>query len=387
MANLNVQEYLLSGKSLENLKDEFGICFKFHPEMDKYPLVILDYDQINSRPRNHPLVKECRGLVLEHGTWNLVAKAFDRFFNIEEYPEEVADFDWSSCTATDKEDGSLIMCFWYKDRYHVKTRFGWAQDNPSDGPFSWEELFWQAMPADICRGEPPEKDRLGVTHVFELCTPYNQIVRYYDKPVAFWLSDIVTKQDYGPLNADIPIPYEQPVIYRRLAGGYCGFTLPRLHEFRSAEEVAKFIEGETAKDLTFEGVVLRDKNNRRIKAKSAEYVRLHSLRGNPMGGNLCSPSKLVLFCLKEDPSEILSYFPDVEPYYNECKRKVDAAFDELRVLWNAYKDLENQKEFALSINHHPLKGILFNTRKRNVPLRDVFVESEDLLIKVLFNGV
>lgn len=45
--------------------------------------VILNYDQIES-PKFDPIVKECRGLCLEIGTWNILARGFFRFFNIGE---------------------------------------------------------------------------------------------------------------------------------------------------------------------------------------------------------------------------------------------------------------------------------------------------------------
>lgn len=57
---LQVQEYLTNGKSLEDLQSEFGLNISRHPNL---PLVILNYDQIESRPKSHPIIRECRGLV------------------------------------------------------------------------------------------------------------------------------------------------------------------------------------------------------------------------------------------------------------------------------------------------------------------------------------
>ena len=66
MANieLEVQKYLRAGKTLENLKEEFGISANQHGGYKK--LYSLKYDQIDSHSvRSHPIVRECRGLILD----------------------------------------------------------------------------------------------------------------------------------------------------------------------------------------------------------------------------------------------------------------------------------------------------------------------------------
>jgi len=77
---IHVQQYLKT-KSLDDLTAEFGIKITKHPF--GLPLVILNYSQFDS-PKDHPLVRECRGLVLEVGSWKIVARSFYRFFNFGE---------------------------------------------------------------------------------------------------------------------------------------------------------------------------------------------------------------------------------------------------------------------------------------------------------------
>jgi hypothetical protein len=76
---LAVQEYLKT-KTLDNLHDELAIEINRH---DTLPLAILNYNQIKS-PKKHPIVLECRGLVLEIETWKIIARSFPRFFNFGE---------------------------------------------------------------------------------------------------------------------------------------------------------------------------------------------------------------------------------------------------------------------------------------------------------------
>lgn len=84
---LKVQEYLSDYAktlgpqgALNKLNEELAIRVATHEWL---PLVILNYDQLDS-PKTHPIVRECRGLVLEMETWKVVARAFERFFNLGE---------------------------------------------------------------------------------------------------------------------------------------------------------------------------------------------------------------------------------------------------------------------------------------------------------------
>jgi hypothetical protein len=72
---LYVQQYLIDGNSLSSLNENYGIKTTIRDD-----LVILNYSQIDS-PKKHPIVMECRGLVLEIPSYRIVARSFPRFFN------------------------------------------------------------------------------------------------------------------------------------------------------------------------------------------------------------------------------------------------------------------------------------------------------------------
>lgn len=63
---------------LEALTEQFAISVK---KIDD--LLVLNYNQIDS-PKTHPIVIECRSLILEAKTLKVVSRSFDRFFNIYE---------------------------------------------------------------------------------------------------------------------------------------------------------------------------------------------------------------------------------------------------------------------------------------------------------------
>lgn len=82
---LNVQKFLIeqvqSGKSntdaFNALTEQFSIKVKLY---DEERVVLLDYHQLDS-PKTHPIVIECRSLILCMDTFKIVSRKFDRFFN------------------------------------------------------------------------------------------------------------------------------------------------------------------------------------------------------------------------------------------------------------------------------------------------------------------
>src|SRR3990172_3567425 len=83
---LNVQRFLLDHPEERlNLLAKEPYCLKIN-KYDKEGLVVLNYNQIESEKHND-IVKECRGLILGVGSWIIVSRAFDRFFNYGECPK------------------------------------------------------------------------------------------------------------------------------------------------------------------------------------------------------------------------------------------------------------------------------------------------------------
>jgi tRNA splicing ligase len=138
---LEVQKYL-NNKTLDDLNNEFAIKTTFHPNL---PLVILNYDQIESKPKNHPIVRECRGLVLNSTDWSVAARSFPRFFNWGEVAEEMKDFDFSDFLVQSKEDGSLCLIYNFNGEWLANTRGSFATDLMQHQSFTWQEGFCMAM--------------------------------------------------------------------------------------------------------------------------------------------------------------------------------------------------------------------------------------------------
>ena len=117
---LAVQQYLQSGKSFDDLIAELGIKVTRH---DTLPLAIVNYDQIAS-PKTHPVVRECRGLVLNTDTLEVVARGFNRFFNWGEVADEMPLFDFSDFVVQEKVDGSFVLLFYFAGRWLERSYAG-----------------------------------------------------------------------------------------------------------------------------------------------------------------------------------------------------------------------------------------------------------------------
>lgn len=363
---LKVQEFLIGGGSLEQLKTELGIEAVVHPDDGR---VILNYSQIDS-PKMNPIVRECRGVVLDRNdNWRLVARSFPRFFNWGECVEEMKEFDFSDFTVQTKEDGSLIILYFYQGSWRINTRASFGDGQVSRlSPHTWTSLVLEALGINSL-GEV-DNDRRDVTYVFELVSPLNKVVRQYHEPEIYFLTAFCGEDE---------IPREHSSF---VMTGVVGVADPKRHHFKSIEEIQAFLDQQANADPSFEGVVIRDRANRRWKVKSATYLALHQMFGN---GDINDPKLLLPFVLKNEGDELLTYYPEAAEAYTACKSKVVEAFLELAALWEATKHIPVQRDFALAVKDKPFSGILFNMRKRG--LTDLAAEwrnSENLILKILF---
>lgn len=369
--DLNVQRYLRSGKTPECLSDAFGIKNYRHPEL---PLIGFKYCQINS-PRSHEIVRECRGLVLEENSWKIVGKGFNRFFNVGELADEFKLFDWSDFTCHSKEDGSLILLYNYKDEWHVNTSGSFGLGNVTSYGGTWRDLFWETAPftqKDLRVVDPRQ------TLVFELCTPYNKVVRRY-RPSVYLLGIFDHRK-----NTSVELEHRLvDALAKKL-----GVLRPQEYHFSSQNEVHDFLLTQEEEDSTFEGVILLDSNGMRYKWKTSTYLSLHRMKDN---GNVLHPKNLVPIILANEQYEVKAVMPECSSALDEVKRILDQEFEQLSAKWVSASPLKNQKEFALAVKDHPLSGMLFKLRKANpnASLKDlerVWREGGDQIVKTLFRN-
>lgn len=369
---LEVQRFLIENKDcpigeFQALTETLGIKCNFHPTK---PLVILNYCQLDS-PKMHPIVMECRGLVLHTETYEVVAGAMKRFFNMGEAEEITGKFVWGDAVESRaKEDGSLMTLFNFEGEWMVKTRASWADQNIGENMPRWDELFFSLLPKDFC-----EYGIYDSTYVFEMCSMFNQVVRLYPEPKLFLLTVIE--------NGNVEVSSEEADLIAK----YTELKRPAKIDVSNEYAVREYITTLEQTDGTAEGLVLKDRNGLRIKCKSATYLAYSRLGNN---GNVCSIKAIVPLILAGELDEAGCIFPRVLEVALPVKRLMKDLFEELLELLNEVKDIESQKEFAIYItktNPSVFSSLLFTLKKNGnlteQGLLDIWRNSEDLLIKVL----
>lgn len=379
---LEVQKYLRSGKTLDDLMYDFNIDAFAH---DRLPLIGLNYDVTS--PKHESIVRECRGLVLELDTWNLVSKPFYRFFNFGENDKEDALFDWSSLAAYEKLDGTFLCVSYYHpaNEWIVSTRGTFGDHKVGSSGKTWRELFVEISGLELDGG----KSGLcrDVSYCFEFWAPHNRIIRDYPEP-SVWLLAAFDNEDLEEM------PYSWCEMELSLMDDWREHRIklaPRYIDLKTQADVSEFLKSREADDPTFEGLILRDSAGRRLKVKTQTYLTLHAFFAN---GNLYLPKRLAPLWLSQDFDEVLLRFPDVKPYLYQIGETLDQERKKLWDLWLTVKDIETQKEFALTIMPRTeLFAILFDVRKRYFGKEltwkdfcDAWRQWPDLLLKKLFKN-
>lgn len=360
-----VETYLQEKKAqgldpFAELNKEFGIKVKDYPDRR---VALLDYDQINS-PKSHPIVIECRSLIVNRIGYFVESRKFPRFFNHGECPEFYTDFDFSSAVVYEKADGSLCgVWFNYQDkRWEISTRgmafaegmhvFGAADSRES----TFREKILEAM------GKTEEEFQAtfslvdpwnAPTFIFEYCSPENRVVTRYSAPhlVLLGITDVTDDSTYGDLQEWID--------------WFCQETMNvRLPKVYKADDLDSLVVMANQLENLEEGFVVHDEvSGKRVKIKAQAYVAAHRLRGNtgiPTRKNLLA----VMFTGEID--EVLAIFPEFQPYVSPLALEVLTFTGQLMEGWKDVEHIQDQKEFALKVKDWHGSGIFFTAKKKGL---------------------
>ena len=277
-------------------------------ENDDY--VLLKYNMILS-DFTLPLVKECRGIVIDKHSLRAVALSFVKFFNVQEPLHD--EIDWSTAKIQEKVDGTKILC-WY-DRKNEKWIISTSgsldafkssvHENKADGE-TYGDLFVEALGNINLNLDGLFKSlNSKYCYTFELVSPKSRIVVPYRQTKIFLigLRDVETFEELSPdieenvINLGIPRPKEYP--------------LHSLEDCMNATAKMGFDE---------EGFVVVDALWKRVKIKSPEYVLAHYLRFN--GG--VSYSRILELIETKNDEKMLKIYPEYKPYFDEVYQKLNS---------------------------------------------------------------
>jgi len=327
----------LSSNKIEELQ-------KYHVKIKEYPehnLAVLNYDQINS-PKFHPIVQECRGLIIDTKNIKLVSRSFNRFFNLNERQDDPFDFN-NKFIAEEKADGSLITVYYFNGLWRIATRGNAFAEGKTTSGITFYDLFESVIGCNI--NEFMKNEPTYYSYVFELCSIHNKVVKLYKEPVIYLLS-IYDLRERKEIDRE----------YINMTANRLGVKRPFIYNINSINDIHISFKDF---DPTEEGYVLIDKNKNRIKVKNPAYVDLHHLKGN---GEI-TPKRIANVIFRGETEEVLSYFPEYEEFFMPYQQAYDKLMNSLYTKWEELKNESlTQKEFALKIKDYPAKSILFSLR-------------------------
>ena len=359
---MKVIEYLKQHETLEAgiaaLTAETGIVAR-----DYSDYFVLNYSQFDSQ-KTHPIVIEARSLIL-YKDLTVASRSFDRFFNYGEALEINDKFDWNNSVVYEKVDGSLIKIWYdkYLDMWQIATRSSAQAEvpHPMGGTFrDWvlkafrttEEEFQKAMVGFDIKN----------TFIMEYIGPENRIVTRYEESQMVLLA--IRKIDglYYNLQA-----LEEAV--KILTSHKLNVRLVKMYPAATLADIAKMANELPALD---EGYVAWDYvKDLRIKLKNPSYVAIHHLREN---GQL-SLKRICELVLSDGHGEYLYYFPEDSDFILPYVDKLQGILVEMNAAYEANKDIESQKDFALQVKDYPYSSVLFSARKTGKTVNEMFEES------------
>lgn len=354
---LKVQEFIRTNSDWECLlsSEPFNLSISYD-EVFGRKLILLKYSQINS-DFSLDIVKECRGLILDAETLEVVCFPFTKFFNYGE--PHASTIDWGSAYVESKIDGSIMKVVNLDGENFLLSTNGvidafkcnLSESVGSNCPFSsFGELFMEGMKhyglgiEDFPRLFKPNK-----TYMFELTSPWNQVVVQWKETKVWFLGerDNLTFQETFYGDSELSKVFDVPKVYPITSIDQCVSAASELPEDE-------------------EGYVVCDKDFNRIKVKSPRYVQLHYMANNQNW----SGRRVLEILLAGEVSEYIAYFPKFKVAFDFVKGKYDAYVSELEYLRKGIDDLlevENgymsKKDFAkwvfASGSRKPYSGFAF----------------------------
>jgi hypothetical protein len=278
--------------------------------------VLLKYDQLSAPTLMANIeVQECRGLVLEKGTWNVMSLAFTKFFNADE--SNAHKVDWNTANVLEKLDGTLIQVYWdwtNKEWYAgtTGTAEGEGEVNNKMGT-TFNSLFWDTVTKQYALN-PCMLDKDHV-YVFELTTPYNIVVKPHGESSATLLTvrNRVTLKELSWKDLEMVSESLRVPLVKR-------FDL-------NANNVGVLLR--TFENMIWhdEGYVVVDANFNRIKIKNPAYVAVHHLKGKTAEHNIITIVK------SNEIEEFASTFPERKDELFRLKEKYDLLIEKLNNVW------------------------------------------------------
>lgn len=294
-----------------------------HPD---YPYSIFKYSQSTTYTKNwNDVTLASRGLVINDETNEILARPFGKFFNYSEgaTPPELMQ---GPISVTEKLDGSLGISYQTPDGMKITTAGGFTSDQAAHANALYQEKY-----------EGNWKPRKGVTYMWEIIYPQNQIVVDYGDEDDIHLLGAVNIRT----GKSIPLSELKEWKWKRAA------------EYTDMASIDSVVNADERPN--HEGYIVHfTETDTRVKLKHEEYIRHHRYA---TGVN----SRRIWEMLKdnEDTSSFDKNAPEeFEAYIKTTRAELQGKYNsELNRIRDSYSAFESslpkdvsQKEYALAVN-------------------------------------
>lgn len=325
----------LSNEFIEKLNKYIDLGYITKREHEKYPLYILKYTREAQIDCNNHLngmswdevILSCRGLVIDKD-YNVIAKAFDKFFNEEELSvEEKMAHSNEKYSIREKMDGSLIILFNYNSEWILATQKSFYSDIANFALVEFNKLLNSGvlnLDKNLCYG-------------LEFTSPMNRVVVSYGEEVKFTLLIAREKETLKEVN-----------IYNLNTG------------FENVKEYSDLLsygskELKGLNTLGKEGFVITFESGFRYKVKFENYLKLHYLLTGVSVKevfNMLKTEQDLNEVLKDTPDEfdnwVLSIKSILENWYSEKENELIEEMKIVNDFVSLNKDL-SRKDIALFV--------------------------------------
>lgn len=350
---------------IERLKEELDIIVKEYPE---HGIMVLNYNQIGS-PKTHPVVMECRGLILEMGSLKVVSRGFDRFFNYAEAPE-FSSFNFEEAEVCEKVDGSLIKIYNHDGIWYISTRgTAFAESECNGFGLTFRDLVLRAIPDDVRIHENGATSFISKdeafqescnfwldtdwTYIFEFTSAENRVVtRYEGYNLTFLAARHNQTGEYGD-------EYEE-----RAAVDAFECAVAKRYKFDTIEHCLEMVK--ELPDMQ-EGYVVYVGGKPVCKIKSPAYVVAHRIKGEGL-----TPKRIMQLVLMNEVDEYLAYFEEDRKFFEPYVNALNAGLELMEEVFIQFEGIEDQKEFALKVSKFNFSAVLFKARSSGKSVAEVF---------------
>ena len=367
---LAIQKYIIEN-GLESAIDKFKLICR-----DYGHKILLKYQQIES-DFSFEEVRDCRGLVLEKGTWKLMSLPFRKFFNYGE--SHAAQIDWNTAKVFDKVDGSLIQIYW--DWVLLDWCIGTS--GTADGSGFVDRLntitYAQLVKKTLTKMNLDHITDLFADsrscYIFELTTPYNIVVVPH-KESKLTLLSIRLIDECREINNDIVNEWAKRN----------GIPIVKAHNFISLDRVVD-VTSELPYDQ--EGYIVCDGNFNRIKIKSPSYVAMHHFKGKNQEHNILELIK------SNEIDEYIVSFPDRKDEILQLNKNFHRLLTQISSIWSLLEpysyfkldDRESKKKFAERVFIETDRPMLLNENESMKRFTNLYFSFQSGKIVTLREGI